>query len=169
MIEKKGVSGARYAFELLINAYCCKNRAMDACNLLHDYVCQNHLCPWQTTYKVLINKLLVQGAFKDALNLLGLMQSHGIPPHIDPFFEFVSKSGTGDDAIAFMNAMTTKKFPSISVALRLFKALFKAQRHDEAQDFLSKCPIYIRNRADVLNLFCSKKCSKDTTTTTVSV
>ncbi|KAJ6402616.1 hypothetical protein OIU84_014675 [Salix udensis] len=75
----------------------------------------------------------------------------------------------GDDAIAFMNAMTTKKFPSISVALRLFKALFKAQRHDEAQDLLSKCPIYIRNRDDVLNLFSSKKFSKDTTTTTVSV
>ncbi|KAB5519243.1 hypothetical protein DKX38_023562 [Salix brachista] len=96
-------------------------------------------------------------------------RGHGIPPHIDPFFEFVSKSGTGDDAIAFLNSMTTKKFPSISVALHLFKALFKAQRHDEAQDFLSKCPIYIQNRADVLNLFCSKKFSKDTTTTTVSV
>uniref|UniRef100_A0A6N2NKP7 Pentacotripeptide-repeat region of PRORP domain-containing protein n=1 Tax=Salix viminalis TaxID=40686 RepID=A0A6N2NKP7_SALVM len=109
MIEKKGVSGARYAFELLVNAYCCKNRAMDACNLLHDYVRQNHLCPWQTTYKVLISKLLVQGAFKDALNLLGLMQSHGIPPHIDPFFEFVSKSGTGDDALLY-ECYDTKSF-----------------------------------------------------------
>ncbi|KAG6779237.1 hypothetical protein POTOM_015610 [Populus tomentosa] len=141
MVEKKGVSGAGYAIELLVNAYCRKNRAMDACNLLCDYVCQNHLCPWQTTYKVLIN----------------------------PFFEFISKSGTGDDAIAFMNAMTTKKFPSISVALRMFKAFFKANRHGEAQDFLSKCPIYIRNRADVLNLFCSKKFSNDTTATDVSV
>ncbi|XP_011012716.1 PREDICTED: pentatricopeptide repeat-containing protein At3g02490, mitochondrial-like [Populus euphratica] len=169
MVEKKGVSGAGYAIELLVNAYCRKNRAMDACNLLCDYVCHNHLCPWQTTYKVLISKLLVQGVFKDALNLLGLMQSHGIPPHIDPFFEFISKSGTGDDAIAFMNAMTTKKFPSISVALRMFKAFFKAKRHGEAQDFLSKCPIYIRNRADVLNLFCSKKFSNDTAATDVSV
>ncbi|CAK7335175.1 unnamed protein product [Dovyalis caffra] len=169
MVEKKGVSGAGYAVELLVNAYCCKNRAMDACNLLRDYVCQNQLCPWHTTYKLLISKLLVQGGFKDALNLLGLMQSHGFPPYIDPFIEFVSKSGTGDDAIAFMNAMTTKKFPSTSVALRMFEAYFKAKRHGEAQDFLSKCPIYIRNHADVLNLFCSMKSSEDTTAATVPV
>ena len=169
MVEKKGVTGAGYAVELLVNAYCLKNRAGDACNLLCDYVCQNQLHPWRTTYKVLISKLLAQGGFKDALNLLGLMQSHGIPPYIDPFFEFVSKSGTGDDAIAFMNAMTTKKFPSISVSLRLFEAFFNAKRHSEAQDFLSKCPVFIRNHADVLTLFCSMKSSKDTAAATVSV
>ncbi|KAH7554367.1 hypothetical protein JRO89_XS12G0179500 [Xanthoceras sorbifolium] len=157
MVEKEGTSYASRAFELLVNAYCSKNRAMDAYKLTQYYVTENQLKPWHTTYKELIKKLLVQGGFKDALNLLGLMKSHGFPPFVDPFVEYVSKSGTGDDAIAFLNSMTSKRFPSTSVVLRLFESFFQAGRHSEAQDFLSKCPGYIRNHADVLNLFCSKK------------
>lgn len=49
--------------------------------------------------------------------------------------------------------MTSKTFPSTSVVLRMFEAFFQARRHGEAQDFLYKCPGYIRNHADVLNLF----------------
>ncbi|KAL5808222.1 hypothetical protein ACOSQ3_028913 [Xanthoceras sorbifolium] len=157
MVEKEGTSYASRAFELLVNAYCSKNRAMDAYKLTQYYVTENQLKPWHTTYKELIKKLLVQGGFKDALNLLGLMKSHGFPPFVDPFVEYVSKSGTGDDAIAFLNSMTSKRFPSTSVVLRLFESFFQAGRHSEAQDFLSKCPGYIRNHTDVLNLFCSKK------------
>ena len=41
--------------------------------------------------------------------------------------------------------------------LRVFEALFKAARQNEAQDLLSKCPGYVRNNADVLSLFCSMK------------
>jgi hypothetical protein len=51
----------------------------------------------------------------------------------------------------------------------LFEAFFNAKRHSEAQDFLSKCPVFIRNHADVLTLFCSMKSSKDTAAATVSV
>ncbi|EEF29496.1 hypothetical protein RCOM_0447050 [Ricinus communis] len=100
--------------------------------------------------------------FTDALKLLDLMKDHGNPPFLTPFIKHVSKRGTGDDAIVFMRAMTTKKFPSTSVVLRLFEAFFKAGRHSEAQIFLSKCPHYIRNHADVLNLFYSMKAGKDT-------
>ncbi|KAJ9173114.1 hypothetical protein P3X46_016280 [Hevea brasiliensis] len=169
LIEKEGVSNAIYAFESLVNAYCYKNRAIDACKLLHGYVFHNQLAPRHTTYKGLINKLLVQYGFADALNLLDLMKNHGFPPFVDPFIKHVSKSGTGDDAVAFMKAMTSKKFPSTSVVLRLFKAFFKAGRHAEAQDFLSKCPCYIRNHADVLNLFCSMKSGKNTASAAVVV
>ncbi|KDP24341.1 hypothetical protein JCGZ_25637 [Jatropha curcas] len=168
MIEKKGVSNAGYAFECLVNAYCRKNRAIDASHLMHNYISRNQLKPWHTTYKALISKLLVQGGFTEALNLLNLMKNDGFPPFIDPFINHVSKSGSSDDAIAFMNAMTSKDFPSTSVVLRLFEAFFKAGRRSEAQDFLSKCPRYIRNHADVLNLFCSMKSGKDTPAATAT-
>ncbi|KAF2282755.1 hypothetical protein GH714_043164 [Hevea brasiliensis] len=107
--------------------------------------------------------------FTDALNLLDLMKNHGFPPFVDPFIKYVSKFGTGDDAIAFMKATTSKMFPSTSVVLRLFKAFFKAGRHVEAQDFLSKCPRYVRNHADVLNLFCSMKGGKNTASAVMAV
>ncbi|KAF2313719.1 hypothetical protein GH714_012952 [Hevea brasiliensis] len=169
MIEKEGVSNAGYAFESLVNAYCCKDRMIDASKLLHQYVHHHQLEPWHTTYKVLISKLLVQDGFTDALNLLDLMKNHGFPPFVDPFIKYVSKFGTGDDAIAFMKATTSKMFPSTSVVLRLFKAFFKAGRHVEAQDFLSKCPRYVRNHADVLNLFCSMKGGKNTASAVMAV
>ncbi|XVF15090.1 hypothetical protein REPUB_Repub09cG0119400 [Reevesia pubescens] len=157
MVEKEGVSHAGYAFEWLVYSYCSRKRAMDACKLLNKYVSENHLRPWHATYKELIRKLLAQGGFKDALNLLGLMRDHGFPPFVDPFIEYVSKSGSSDDAIAFLKTMTSKRFPSMSVVLRVFEAFLKAARQNEAQDLLSKCPGYVRNNADVLNLFFSMK------------
>ncbi|CAK9134051.1 unnamed protein product [Ilex paraguariensis] len=159
MVDKKGATHAGYALELLVNAYCCKNRAMVACKLLSDMVNEKELKPLHTTYKLLLSKLLVQGGFNEALNLLGLMKSQGYPPFLDPFVNYISKTGTADDAAMLLKAMTVKRFPSTSVFLRVFEAYFRAGRHNEAHDFLSKCPRYIRNHADVLNLFCSMKSS----------
>lgn len=102
MVGKEGASCTGHAFELLVNAYCKKNRATDACKLVCDHVNENHLQPSHTTYRELIKKLLVQCRFEDALSLVGLMKSHGFPPFVDPFIDYVSKSGTGDDAIAFL-------------------------------------------------------------------
>ncbi|GMI68640.1 hypothetical protein like AT3G02490 [Hibiscus trionum] len=157
MVEKEGVLHAGYAFEWLVYSYCSRKKAMDACKLLHKYVSENQLRPWHNTYKELIRKLLAQGGFTDALSLLGLMKNDGFPPFVDPFIEYVSRSGSSDDAIAFLKSMTLKKFPSISVVLRVFEAFFKAARQNEAQDLLLKCPSYVRNNADVLNLFYSMK------------
>ncbi|KAG6656201.1 pentatricopeptide repeat-containing protein At3g02490, mitochondrial-like [Carya illinoinensis] len=164
MVEKEGVSSAGNAFNILVNSYCQKNRAIEACTLLVGLVNVKQLMPWHNTYKELISKLLVQGGFKDALNLLGLMKNQGFPPYVDPFIEYVSKSGTGDDAIVFLKEMTSKRFPATSLFLRMFEALFKAGRYTEAQNFLSKCPGFIRNHADVLNLFCSVNSRKGVST-----
>ncbi|KAA8530505.1 hypothetical protein F0562_005214 [Nyssa sinensis] len=157
MVEKEGASGSGYGLALLMNAYCYKNRAVDACKLLCNMVTEKELKPWHSTYKALINKLLLQRGFKEALNLLGLMKNQGFPPFLDPLIEYVAKTGTVDDAMMLLRAMTVKRYPSTSVFLRVFEAYFKAGRHNEAQDLLSKCPGYIRNHADVLNLFFSMK------------
>ncbi|CAJ1836565.1 unnamed protein product [Sphenostylis stenocarpa] len=155
MVEKEGITSAGYAFELLMSSFCQSNRAIDACKILCRLVDEKQLKPWHSTYKLLVTKLLVQGGFAHALTILGLMRTHGFPPFTDPFIEHLSKSGSGEDAIVFLKAMTSKRFPSTSVFLRMFEAYFKHGRHEEAQNFLSKCPRYIRNHADVLNLFCS--------------
>lgn len=168
MVDREGANSAGYAFDLIVTAYCRKNKAMDAYNLLHALINEKQLYLWHSTYKVLISKLLVQGGFENALNILGWMKNDGFPPFVDPIVEYVAKSGTGDDAVAFLKAMTSHRFPSTSVVLRVFEAYFKAGRHSEAQDCLSKCPRYIRNHADVLNLFYSMKSVEGAAKTTVA-
>ncbi|MED6134919.1 hypothetical protein PIB30_041402 [Stylosanthes scabra] len=155
LVDKEGISSAGDAFAVLVKSYCQMKKAKDASNILFKLVNDKGLKPWHSTYKLLVTKLLAQGGFEDALNILGLMRSQGYPPFTDPILDHISKSGSGDDAVLFLKAITSKRFPSTSVVLRMFDAFFKHGRHEEAQNCLSKCPQYIRNHADVLNLFCS--------------
>ncbi|GFZ18999.1 pentatricopeptide repeat (PPR) superfamily protein [Actinidia rufa] len=168
MVEKEGASCPGYALDLLVNVYCNKNRATDACKLMTDMVILKELKPSHTTYKVLIGKLLVQGGFIEALKLLGLMKHSGFPPFLDPFIHYVSKTGTADEAMMFLNAMTVKRFPSTVVFLRVFEAYLKGGRIKEGQNLLSKCPRYIRNHADVLNLFFTMKTGTAAAATSVA-
>ncbi|XP_049346385.1 pentatricopeptide repeat-containing protein At3g02490, mitochondrial-like [Solanum verrucosum] len=168
MIEKEGSSHAGYALELLVSLHCRKRRAIHAFNLVEKMVNEKELHVWHTTYKFLIGKLLAQRGFEEALDVLHLMKSQDYPPFLDPFIKYLSKTGSADDALEFTAAVTLKKLPSTSVFLNLFEAYFKAGRRSEAQDFLAICPRYIRNHADVLNLFCSKKPQKATATIPVT-
>ncbi|XP_027076496.2 pentatricopeptide repeat-containing protein At3g02490, mitochondrial-like [Coffea arabica] len=157
MVEKVDASSTGYALELLVSTYCRKNRAADSYKFVTEMIDGKDLQPWHSTYKILIGMLLAQGGFKEALDVLPLMKKQGYPPFLEPFIEYLSKCGSPDDAIAFSKAMTVKRYPSTSVFLQLFEAYFKVGRHNEAQDFLAKSPRYIRNHADVLNMFCSVK------------
>ncbi|XP_071710810.1 pentatricopeptide repeat-containing protein At3g02490, mitochondrial-like [Rutidosis leptorrhynchoides] len=162
LLEIEGAFNGGFALETLTNAYCSKGKADEAYKLLLEVVTEKGVKPWHTTYKLLITKLLDQGLFKEAVNLFGPMKGNGYPPYIDPFVKFVTKKGSTDDTVMFLKAMTVKNVPSTAVYTRVFKAYFKAGRHNEAQDFLSKCPRFIRNHVDVLNLFSSMKRVKDT-------
>lgn len=165
----KGVTNSGFAFNLLVDAYCRRNKAKDACKLLSDMVDNNKIEPWHDTYKILITSLLVQNGFTEALSLLGLMKSHGFPPYMEPFIKFISKSGSADDAYNFLRAMSVKNFPSTLVVIQVFKALFAARRHSIAHDVLSKCPGYIRTDADVLNLFFSSRKSAQVSSSTTKL
>ncbi|KAL2504783.1 Pentatricopeptide repeat-containing protein [Abeliophyllum distichum] len=157
MVEKEGASYALYALDMLVSTYCRKNRAMDAFKLVSEMVNAKGLRPWHSTYKELTSKLLARKRFGEALDVMNLMKNHGYPPYLNPFIAYLSKVGSADDAVTFSKATSVKSLPSTSIFLRLFEAYFKAGRRSEAQDFLSKCPRYIRNHADILNLFCSIK------------
>ncbi|KAE9449404.1 hypothetical protein C3L33_18691, partial [Rhododendron williamsianum] len=153
MVEEEGVPCVAYALELLVNAYCNKNRAMDACKLVIDMINEKQLKPSHSTYKLLTSKVLVQGGLKEALELLGCMKVDGFPPFLDPFIDYLSKTGTADEARLFLEGMTVKRVPSTAVFVRVFEAYLKAGRHNEAHNLLSNCPRYIRNHADILDLF----------------
>lgn len=157
MVEKVGVDNSVCALESVVSAYCIKNKAVDAFNLVSKMIHEKEVHPWHSTFKILVSKLLAQGRFKESLDVLPLMKAEGYPPLLDPFIEYLSKSKRPDDAMAFFEAMTSKKFPSTPVFLQLFEAYFKLGRNDVAQDLLLKCPRYVRNHADVLNLFSSKQ------------
>ncbi|XP_021739333.1 pentatricopeptide repeat-containing protein At3g02490, mitochondrial-like [Chenopodium quinoa] len=160
MVEKEEATSAGYALDLLVNAYCNRDRAAEAFKVLSDIVNKVDIKPGHTTYKTLISKLLVQKGFQEACSLLGLMKNNGFPPFLDPFITYLVKRGTANEAMVFFKAMTVNKYPSTNVFLRVFEALLKAGRHSKAQNLLAMCPQYIRNHADVLNLFCSMKPEK---------
>ncbi|CAN1191027.1 Pentatricopeptide repeat-containing protein At3g02490, mitochondrial [Linum perenne] len=133
LINNQGISGADYALEQLVEAYCgkCrvtkmfgdKNRAADACKLLHECINLYSLKPLDTTYKLLIsNLLLAKDGFKDALSVLDLMTSHGYQPFLDPFISYLSEQGTWDDAVDFFKLTTCEKFPATSLVLQVFEA-----------------------------------------------
>ncbi|VVA96219.1 unnamed protein product [Arabis nemorensis] len=160
MIGKEGVSYAGYAFEKLVVAYCNSFQARDAYKLFTELVKQNQLKPWHSTYKIMVRNLLMKkvardGGFEEALSLLPLMRNQGFPPFVDPFIDYLSSSGTGAEAFTFLKAVTSKKFASNLMVLRVFEAMLKCARHSEAQDLLALCPSYIRRNADVLHLFSS--------------
>ncbi|XP_077237552.1 pentatricopeptide repeat-containing protein At3g02490, mitochondrial-like [Tasmannia lanceolata] len=157
MVDRESAAKVGCAFEVLVKRFCHQDRPQDACKILSEMVDGKQLQPWHTTYKILIEKLLGEGFLKEALSLLGLMKKDGFPPFIDPFIVYISKSGSEDDAMSFLKAMTVKRFPSTTVFLRIFEAILRAGRHNVAHNLLSKCPGYIRGHADVLNLFCSMK------------
>uniref|UniRef100_A0A1J3GB98 Pentatricopeptide repeat-containing protein, mitochondrial n=3 Tax=Noccaea caerulescens TaxID=107243 RepID=A0A1J3GB98_NOCCA len=165
MIGKEGVSYAGYAFEKLVLAYCNSFKARDAYKLFTELVKQDQLKPWHSTYKIMVRNLLmkkvaIDGGFEEALSLVPLMRNQGFPPFVDPFVDYLSSSGTAAEAFAFLEALTSKKFPSNVMVLRVFEAMLKSGRHREAQDLLSLSPSYIARNADVLQLFSSTKPGK---------
>ncbi|KAF9620021.1 hypothetical protein IFM89_010637 [Coptis chinensis] len=126
---------AGHAFKEVLKGFCRKRKATNAYNFLSE-----------------------MGGFNEALSLLGLMKGHGFPPFLELFIDRISKSGTGDDAISFLKAVTDRKFPSTTVVVLMIEAFLKAGRHNEAQNCFSKSPSYIHNHADVLNLSLHQNC-----------
>ncbi|KAF3796804.1 Pentatricopeptide repeat-containing protein [Nymphaea thermarum] len=128
------------ALDILVNAFCREGRAVDVLPYVSEAVNKEKLRPAHDTFKVLIQSLACQGNFMEASKVLPLMKSQGFPPFLDPLVDFISKSGTADDALGMLKAMTVKNYPANSVFLRMFKAFNDAGRHQIAQDLLYKCP-----------------------------
>ncbi|XP_062224629.1 pentatricopeptide repeat-containing protein At3g02490, mitochondrial-like [Phragmites australis] len=153
MFERSDNEDMGSALEVLVSGLYKKKGAKEAFKVLKNLVSEKAVVPWQTTYKYLIHKLIRQGYQKEAFEVLSLMKSNGFPPFIDPCIAQISKSGTVDDALGLLNAMSSKAFPSRTVYVHLFQALFKEGRHEVAQQLLSQSPASIQNHADVCDIF----------------
>lgn len=156
MVENGGASCAKHSLEALVTTYYEKNEPLDAYKVVLGMVNDKGIIPRYTTYKRLTKGLLALNYFKEALDVMSMIKKQGDCPYFDPFVEYLPRAGSVKDAIEFTRAMTTKRYPAISVFIRLFEGYFTAGRLSEAQDFLSKCPGSIKNHADVLNLFASR-------------
>lgn len=103
--------------DVLINGFISQNRIDGAYKLLVEMVNIVHLRPWQATFKILIEKLLGERKLEESMNLLKLMKKQNYPPYPEPFSRYISKSGTVEDAMDFLKALSMKEYPSIGSIL----------------------------------------------------
>ncbi|XP_051140727.1 pentatricopeptide repeat-containing protein At3g02490, mitochondrial-like [Andrographis paniculata] len=169
MVAKEGGSRAGHALDLVVNSDFGKKNPLDAFKFVVEMVNDKGLRPWCATYKALTSQLLRKKHFNEALDVMNLMKNHGFAPDLDSFVEYLSRTGSAEDAVTFSLSMTSKRHPSKSVFIRLFEAYFKAGRQKVAQDFLSRCPRYIKNHADILNLFSLQKSGSNRTPSSAAV
>ncbi|KAK6123557.1 hypothetical protein DH2020_042705 [Rehmannia glutinosa] len=139
--------------DVLINGFLSQSRTVGAYTLLVELVQKARLRPWQSTYKNLIQKLLRERKLEEAMELLRLMKKHNYPPFPEPFVEYISKSGSVEDAWEFLMALSVKEYPTVSAYQHVFKSFFDEGRHSEAKDLLYKCPHHIRKHPAVCSLF----------------
>lgn len=156
MIKNEEGQYSGFALASLVDTYCCKNRGKDAYKIFSHTMNKKQVRAKHRTFKILIKELLAEGFFKEAVKSLNLMKMQRYHPSLDPFIKYLPEKGTADDATTFLEAVMVIR-PSTSTFLRVFEAYFKAGKHSEAQDFLLKCPKFIKNNAEVLNLFYSNK------------
>ncbi|KAJ0048206.1 hypothetical protein Pint_15549 [Pistacia integerrima] len=152
MVEKN-IDADADLLEVLINGFLGQKRVKGAYELLVGMVENARIRPWQSTYKILIEKLLGVSKLEEAMNLLRLMKKQNHPPFPEPFVQYISKFGTVEDASEFFKALTVKEFPSASAYLHVFKSFFNEGRHSEAKDLLYKCPHHIRKDSRISELF----------------
>ncbi|CAA6659559.1 unnamed protein product [Spirodela intermedia] len=149
----KGLVADGHLLDAMVKGLCSQGRVSAAYTLVLEMLERADVKPWQATFKLLIESLLGEGKFEEALKLLGAMKGYNFPPHGEPFAPYISKSGTVEDAREFFKAMSAKSSPSSSTYLRIFRSFFEQGRYDEARDLLFKCPHHIRKHSDVSKLF----------------
>ncbi|KAH0704814.1 pentatricopeptide repeat-containing protein At3g48250, chloroplastic [Solanum tuberosum] len=139
--------------DVLLNGFLSQRRVFGAYQLLTELVNKFQMRPWQATYKLVIQKLLGERKFEEALDLLRRMKKHNYPPFPEPFLQYISKSGTVEDAVEFLKALSVKDYPSVSAYQHVFQSFFAEGRHSEAKDLLYKCPHHIRQHPAICGLF----------------
>ncbi|XP_004236267.2 pentatricopeptide repeat-containing protein At3g48250, chloroplastic [Solanum lycopersicum] len=150
---EKNVDTDADLLDVLLNGFLSQRRVFGAYQLLTELVNKFQMRPWQATYKLVIQKLLGERKFEEALDLLRRMKKHNYPPFPEPFLQYISKSGTVEDAVEFLKALSVKDYPSVSAYQHVFQSFFAEGRHSEAKDLLYKCPYHIRQHPAICGLF----------------
>lgn len=154
MVEK-GCDADADVIGVLVDSFLSQERIDTAYKFLVEMVRNHGASPRQRTYERLIENLLGIGKFEDAIDLLCLMRKHKYSPFIKPIVQYVSKSGTVEDAEKFLKAWRKKNPLSHSAYLHIFESFVGEGRLSEAKDLLCKCPSRIRKRKQVSEFFAS--------------
>ncbi|KAL8044288.1 hypothetical protein ABFX02_08G036800 [Erythranthe guttata] len=159
MVEKGGASWGGHALDLLVSAYCRENKPLDAYKFVAEMVNSKGVSHWNSTCKALASKLLAKNYFKEAIDVMTMMKLEDKVrvPDLDPFVEYLSETGSAEDAIVFSQAVPLDRFSSTLVFVQLFEEYRRAGRESVARDFLLKFPSYVENHADVLDLIYLRK------------
>ncbi|CAJ2664295.1 unnamed protein product [Trifolium pratense] len=142
---------------VLVDGFVKQKRVDGAYKLLLEITGTCRICPWQATFKTLIESLLGVRKFEEALDILRLMKTKQYPPYHVPFVSHISKFGTVDDAAELLKVLAMKNYPSQTVYVQIFESLFQEGRHSEAKDLLYKCPHHIRKHSKICELFGSSE------------
>ncbi|KAJ8752017.1 hypothetical protein K2173_001043 [Erythroxylum novogranatense] len=159
MMERNYTADADLA-EVMLNGFLGQKRIDSAYTFLVEMINKIELRPWQSTYKLLIGKLIEVRKLEEAMNLLQLMKKHGYPPFAEPIVQHIAKFGTVEDANSFLKALSVKQCPSVTAYLHVFKSFFQEGRHSEAKDLLYKCPYHVRKHDEICKLFGSVKATR---------
>lgn len=152
MVEKN-VNPDADLLDVLLHGFLSQKKVLGAYTFLIGMVDKADLRPWQATYKFMIKELLEAGKLKEALNLLRMMKQHNYPPVPEPFAQYISKSGTLEDADEFLKASTMKGSPSSMAYVHFIRSFIEEGRHSEAKDLLYKSPPRVRFHKAINDLF----------------
>lgn len=140
--------------EVLINGFISHDKLLGAYKFLVEMVRKACLKPWQATYKLMIEKLVQNGEIDKAYYLLSMMKEQEYPPYPEPFVEYISKSGTVQDAKKLLAAVPMKgSTPSIEAYVNIITSFFNKGRHSEAKDLLYVSPPKVRRQKKIQKLF----------------
>ncbi|CAO2819013.1 unnamed protein product [Amaranthus hypochondriacus] len=139
--------------DVLIKGFILCGKTLDAYKFLVETVNKAHLKPWQATYKTMIEMLLRDGKLEEAFNLLSMMKQQNYPPYPEPFVEYISKSGSMEDAKHLLGALPKKGSPSTAAYVKMISSFFEAGRHSEAKDLLYDSPSQVRTQKTIQEMF----------------
>ncbi|KAL5718077.1 hypothetical protein ACHQM5_011016 [Ranunculus cassubicifolius] len=163
MVEKK-VEGDGGLLHVMVVGLCGNNMLDNAYTFFTQNASHVNFRPWQATYVILIKNLLRERKLENSMNLLRSMKKLKVSPCFEPFADYISKFGTVDNAMELFEVLNLNHhYSSPSPAhFRVLQSFIKEGRESEARDLLCKCPEQVRNDAEVLNLFSSRRLVRST-------
>ncbi|XP_074316233.1 pentatricopeptide repeat-containing protein At3g48250, chloroplastic-like [Silene latifolia] len=153
MLEKN-VNPDPEMLETLLYGFLAENKLFGGYRFLVEMVKEGRIKPWKSTYKLMIGKLAEVGKFEEALDLLRLMKKQDYPPFPDPILQYVSKSGTVENAKKLLWELRDDDFPPSSATfVWVIKSFFEKGRESEAMELIHSSPYRVRRQKAIREMF----------------
>ncbi|CAA0385007.1 unnamed protein product [Arabidopsis thaliana] len=152
MLEK-GFDIDSNLLDVLIDGFVIHNKFEGASIFLMEMVKNANVKPWQSTYKLLIDKLLKIKKSEEALDLLQMMKKQNYPAYAEAFDGYLAKFGTLEDAKKFLDVLSSKDSPSFAAYFHVIEAFYREGRLTDAKNLLFICPHHFKTHPKISELF----------------